>query len=101
SDLKAININGMSGRMVHIKKPQAKKVIVYIHGLHTSAERHYSLCQFLSDFGEVYAPDMPGFGGMDSFYSIGLKPSYDSFADYIYTVIKSLKIHKDQKLVLV
>ncbi len=99
--IKHININGMTGRMIHIPNANAKKVIFYIHGMHSSAERHYSLCEYLADFGEVYAPDLPGFGGMTSFYKIGLKPTYDSYADYLYSVMKSIKLRPNQQLCFV
>jgi pimeloyl-ACP methyl ester carboxylesterase len=99
-NIRPLLINGLHGRTIHIEGDQ-RKVIVYIHGLHTLAERHYSLCDYLSDFGEVYGPDMPGFGGMDSFYKVGLEPTYDNYADYIYTFIKSLSVKSDQKLCLV
>lgn len=100
-NIKLLSINGMHGRMVHINNKDSDKLIIYIHGLHTMAERHYSLCEYFADYGTVYAPDMPGFGGMDSFYSIGLEPSYENYADYILTFIKSLNIPKDKKLCLI
>jgi pimeloyl-ACP methyl ester carboxylesterase len=33
-------------------------------------------------------PDLPGFGGMDNFYKISLKPSIDAYADYLAAFIK-------------
>jgi pimeloyl-ACP methyl ester carboxylesterase len=33
-------------------------------------------------------PDLPGMGGMDSFYKIGKKPTLDNFADYLAAYIK-------------
>ena len=33
-------------------------------------------------------PDLPGFGGMDSFYKIGKKPTLDNMADYLASYIK-------------
>lgn len=33
-------------------------------------------------------PDLPGFGGMDSFYKIGKKPTIDNLADYLAAFIK-------------
>jgi len=33
-------------------------------------------------------PDLPGFGGMDSFRKIGKKPTIDNFADYLAAFIK-------------
>jgi len=96
--VRPLSIHGMTGRMINITNTDSKRVFIYIHGLHTSAERHYSLCEYLSDFGSVYAPDMPGFGGMDSFYKIGMKPTFDNYADYIYTVVKSLSISEDSQI---
>jgi len=42
----------------------------------------------LKDYGKGVIPDLPGFGGMDSFYKIGLKPTVDNYADYLATFIK-------------
>jgi pimeloyl-ACP methyl ester carboxylesterase len=53
----------------------------------------------LNDYGKVTIPDLPGFGGMDSFYKIGLKPSIDNYADYLATFIK-LKF-KNKKFTLI
>jgi pimeloyl-ACP methyl ester carboxylesterase len=33
-------------------------------------------------------PDLPGFGGMDSFYKIGEKPNLDTMADYLAAFVK-------------
>jgi pimeloyl-ACP methyl ester carboxylesterase len=59
-----------------------------VYGHHASLERIYGLAEELSQYGNVTAPDLPGFGGMDSFYKIGMKPSIDTLADYLATFIK-------------
>ena len=33
-------------------------------------------------------PDLPGFGGMDSFNSIGRTPTIDEYADYLAAFVK-------------
>ncbi len=42
----------------------------------------------LNRYGAVTLPDLPGLGGMDSFYKIGLKPTIDNYADYLASFIK-------------
>lgn len=83
--------------MAHLpaRKDGGKRKIVFIHGQHAALERFYSTLQFLNDYGEVYMPDMPGHGGMTSFYKIGKKPTYDAYADFLYTYFKSQNLTKD------
>ena len=71
---------------------KTKKRFVVLHGLHASLERMYAVSQLIYEYGEVYQPDLPGFGGMDSFYKIGRVPNYDEYADYLYTFLKSQKL---------
>src|SRR5690606_17925654 len=58
------------------------------YGRHSSIERVYGLAQALNNYGAVTVPDLPGFGGMDSFYKINEKPDIDTMADYLASVIK-------------
>lgn len=84
-----ININGLRGRMLRLPAKRSKKreiLLVYPH--HSSIERFIGLAEAFNDFGGVTMPDVPGFGGMDSFYKIGVTPSIESFADYLATFIK-------------
>src|SRR5689334_19455199 len=85
-----LNINGLEGRMLHM--PAAKKgrnrEILLIYGHHAMLERWWGLVQNLNDYGTVTMPDLPGFGGMDSFAKIGRKPTIDAFADYMAAFIK-------------
>jgi len=88
--IQALNINGMRGRM--LKAPAAKKTanreILLIYGHHALLERWWGLVENLQDFGSVSMPDLPGFGGMDSFAKIGRKPTIDNYADYLAAFIK-------------
>lgn len=84
-----MNINGMDGRMLHMPAPAEKKrEILFVYGHHSSLERWWGLMEHLNRYGAVTMPDLPGFGGMDSFYTIGKKPTIDNLADYLAAFIK-------------
>ncbi|HVX47932.1 MAG TPA: alpha/beta fold hydrolase [Candidatus Saccharimonadales bacterium] len=84
-----LNMNGLDGRMLKMPPPEGKnREILLIYGHHAMLERWWGLVQNLNELGGVTMPDMPGFGGMDSFYSIGRKPTIDAFADYLAAFIK-------------
>lgn len=86
-----LNINGMDGRMLHVPagtNPKRQRNILLIYGHHAMLERWWGLVQNLNDYGNVTMPDLPGFGGMDSFYSIRRKPTIDLYADYLAAFIK-------------
>lgn len=84
-----LNMNGLRGRLLRLPPPNgSKREVLIIGGHHTSLERMYSLTQVANDFAGVTMPDLPGFGGMDSFYKIGEKPDMDTMADYLASLIK-------------
>jgi pimeloyl-ACP methyl ester carboxylesterase len=86
-----LHINGMRGRVLKLpakNKRHAKKEMLLVYGHHSSIERMYSLAQHLSTYANITMPDLPGFGGMDSFYVIKKKPTLDNMADYLATYIK-------------
>ncbi len=84
-----LNMNGLRGRMLKMPPPKGKKrEILLIYGHHASLERFYSLAQVINDYAGVTLPDLPGFGGMDSFYKIHEKPDIDTMADYLASFIK-------------
>jgi pimeloyl-ACP methyl ester carboxylesterase len=88
-NIRSIHINGMRGRLLYLKSNKAKdKQILLVYGHHSSIERMYSLASHLTEYGNVTMPDLPGFGGMDSFYIIGRKPTIDNMADYLASFIK-------------
>lgn len=87
-----LEINGLEGRMMRVPSPGTKqagnKEILLVYGHHAMIERWWSLVQNLNHYGAVTVPDLPGFGGMDSFASVGLKPNIDNYADYLAAFIK-------------
>lgn len=91
-----LNMNGLKGRMLRMPPPKGTtREALVIYGHHSSLERFYSLAQNVNDDVGVTMPDMPGFGGMDSLYTINEKPDLDTMADYLASVIK-LRYKKDQ-----
>jgi len=84
-----LNINGLEGRMMRLSGPvKRQREILYIYGHHAMLERWWGFVENLAEYGNVTVPDLPGFGGMDSFYKIGKKPTIDNFADYLAAFIK-------------
>lgn len=84
-----LNINGLEGRMLHMPAPSGKnREILLLYGHHAMLERWWGLVQNLNELGAVTMPDLPGFGGMDSFNKIGRYPNIDAFADYLAAFIK-------------
>jgi len=82
-------IGGLEGRMLHVPAPENKqREILFVYGHHSSLERWWGLMQVLNEFGSVTMPDLPGFGGMDSFYKINQKPTIDNLADYLAAFLK-------------
>jgi len=87
--LSPLSINGLEGRLLQVPASSKKqRNILLVYGHHASLERMYGLAKALSRYGTVTTPDMPGFGGMDSFYKIGKRPTLDNLADYLATFIK-------------
>src|SRR3989344_5663274 len=84
-----LNINGMQGRMLHMAAPEGKnREILFVYGHHASLERFWGMMEDLNDYGAITMPDLPGFGGMDSFYKIGQDATLDNYADYLASFIK-------------
>ncbi len=83
-------INGLEGRMLHIPMESngKKRELLFVYGHHSTLERWWGLMEVFAQFGSVTMPDLPGFGGMDSFYKIGQKPTIDNLADYLAAFIK-------------
>lgn len=99
-NIEPLYMDGLAGRMLRLPAPKhGNKEFLVIGGHHTSIERMYSLAKVFNLYGSVTIPDLPGFGGMDSFYKIGITPNVDSFADYLAAFIKLR--YKRKKVVLV
>lgn len=75
--------------MLRVPPPPGKKrEMLVIYGHHALLERWWGLVQNFTTYGGVTMPDLPGFGGMDSFYKIGKKPTIDNMADYLASFVK-------------
>lgn len=87
--IKPLNMNGLNGRMLRMPAPKNKKrQILLVYGHHASLERMYGVAEAFNEYGALTMPDLPGCGGMDSFYTIGMKPTLDNMADYMASFIK-------------
>lgn len=93
-------INGLHGRVLNFpaQKVLKNREILLVYGHHSSLERMQAVAKYLSNYGSVCMPDLPGFGGMDSFYKIDKVPNLDNLADYLATFIK-LK-YKNRKITI-
>lgn len=96
-----LNINGLDGRMLRAASTNRRKnkEILLIYGHHALLERWWGLVENLQQYGHVTMPDVPGFGGMDSFSRIGIKPSVDAYADYLAAFIKMR--YKNRRITIV
>lgn len=84
-----LNINGLNGRMLCLPAPKNKsREILFVYGHHSSLERWEGVVMDLNKYGTVTVPDLPGFGGMQSFYKIKREPTIDNLADYLASFIK-------------
>ncbi len=96
-----LDMNGMQGRLLHMPAPRAHagREILIVYGHHSSLERWWGFAQNFNRYGAVTMPDLPGFGGMDSLYKIGKKPTLDNMADYLASFVKWR--YKRKKVVIV
>jgi pimeloyl-ACP methyl ester carboxylesterase len=84
-----LNMNGLHGRMLYMPpKNKKRRQILVVYGHHASLERMFGMVEELNRYGGVTLPDLPGFGGMESFYKRGEKPSLDNLADYLAAFVK-------------
>lgn len=83
-------MNHLHGRMLYLppKNSRKRRQILLVYGHHASLERMFGLAEELNKYGAVTMPDLPGFGGMESFYKIGEKPTLDNLADYLAAFVK-------------
>ncbi len=84
-----LNVNGMSGRMLRLPAKGTKsRDILLVYDMPGSLEQIHQVAILLNKYGSVTVPDLPGVGGMDSFYKIGQKPTINNFADYLAAIVK-------------
>lgn len=87
--IEPLYMEGLRGRMLRMaSKNKSSNEILLIYGHHSSLERMYSIAEVMNRYGAVTMPDLPGFGGMEPFYKLGLAPNFDNYADYLSAFIK-------------
>lgn len=92
-------MNHLEGRMVRLRNKKDSTEILFIGDLSANLEYWWGLIRALNDFGSVTVPDLPGIGGMTSFYKIGKRPSLDNFADYLSSFVKMS--YRNRRIVIV
>jgi len=93
--IEPLHINGLSGRVLNLPAPKGRnKNILMLYGHHASIERMMGLAEDLNKYAAICLPDLPGLGGMDSFYKIGKKPTLDNMADYLAAFVKMRYKHR-------
>lgn len=81
--------------MLHIPTPRGKKrEILLVYGQRGLLEYWWPLALELNRYGSVTMPDLPGFGGMQSFYKLHEKPTIDNLASYLAAFVKLRYKHK-------
>jgi pimeloyl-ACP methyl ester carboxylesterase len=101
-NISQLEFQGLKGRVLRInskKNEFAGHKILLIYGHHASLERYATIADNLSQYGEVVMPDLPGFGGMDSFRKVGRQPDVAGFADYMAEFVR--ENYQDKKITIV
>lgn len=85
-----LHMNGLRGRMLRAPSStgRSRNEFLIVYGQKQNIEKWFPLASELMKYGSVTIPDLPGFGGMESFYKLGIKPTIDDYADYLAAFIK-------------
>ncbi len=82
-------INGLEGRFIYYpSKQNPKNNILIVYDIDSNIEKWWGLVIALSRFGNVTMMDLPGMGGMDSFYKIKQLPTVYNYGNYLAAFIK-------------
>ena len=94
-----LNVNTLRGNLFFKKhRSLSNKHILYIPDLQSNINLNYNIIQSLSNYGSVTSVDLPGIGGMESFYKIERKPTIEHYADYLASLIRLR--YKNKKIIL-
>ncbi|HEV2412464.1 MAG TPA: alpha/beta fold hydrolase [Candidatus Saccharimonadales bacterium] len=100
--IRPLSIYGLKGRVLELGDDNDRRTpILFVYGLHTSLERIYTIAQALAKFGPLSAPDLPGFGGMESLHRVNEEPTIDNFADFLAAFVEQRYPDKNQKIICV
>lgn len=90
ASIKPLEIDRLFGRILEFspaKKSDDHRTIILVYGQHASLERVFGIAEYLSQFGRVLVPDLPGFGGMAPWRRKGQKPNFENYAKYLGSFI--------------
>lgn len=99
---KPYSFKGLKGRYMHMPaaSERAKRTFVMVYGQHATLERIGSIAEAFTDYGDVYAADNPGFGGMDPAYKISRYPDLGFYAEHLRHFLTEY-VPRDRKVTLV
>ena len=85
--------------MIKLDSLIASNEILFVGDLSADLEYWRGLIRALAEYGNVSSPDLPGIGGMTSFYKIGKRPTLNNYADYLSSFVKMR--YKRRRIVIV
>jgi|GEM_PF-4148783 len=80
-------MNTLRGRMLRVESSKRKEILL-VYDPAMDLEQILPLATRLSKLGAVTCMDLPGSGGMDSFYTIKSRPGLRQYSEYIASCIK-------------
>jgi pimeloyl-ACP methyl ester carboxylesterase len=80
-------MNGLQGRKLRMPGRKNREILI-VYDAPTTLEHLFGLATSLASYVTVTIPDLPGFGGMQSFYRLHEKPTVDAQADYLAAFVK-------------
>lgn len=83
-----LRVNKLSGRMLRLVSTRSRREILVVYDLHTDLEAIRGFAKNLSRYGSVTAPDLPGFGGMDSLTKMRHKITLGNYCAYLAAFVK-------------
>ncbi len=86
--ISTLRMNNLKGRVMNVLGRVRSKEILLIYAPTMDIESVSHLANLLSRYGNVTVPDLPGFGGMSSFYKINEKPTVDNYAAYLAALVR-------------
>lgn len=88
-NIQNLRMNRLRGRFLRVtSRTTASSEILVLPDVAMNLEMLSPLSQELGKHGNVTVVDLPGSGGMTSFYSIGQSPDIEQYASYIASFIK-------------
>ncbi|MDQ3123577.1 MAG: hypothetical protein M3Q14_02755 [bacterium] len=93
--------DGLVGRKIYVpSRKQSTKKFLIVYGQHVSIERLRPMIAFLSNYGDIYLFDSPGFGNMEPSYKLGKKPTLDFYSSNLKNIFDN-ELPKSEKFQIV